>query len=152
MKSVIMNNYRGPSSLKGFLLFNFLLIIYYVPTRSFMMPQQSAVVFHHGVSERNARISIALREGEEQSSEGKSEEEKSATKLSLEEKMKNWEASEEELKAASLGGQVPQRSDGFDIGLYVAFPFMIIACLLFLAFPFIAGNLDVSSVGPPPTS
>jgi hypothetical protein len=80
---------------------------------------------------------------------------KTTTKLSLEDKMKSWEATDEELKAASLGGnipQIPQRTDGFDIGLYIAFPFMIIACLLFLAFPFIAGNLDVSSVGPPPTS
>lgn len=77
----------------------------------------------------------------------------SGTKQSLEEKMAKWEASEEEIKAASLGGVVPQqRSDSFDVGLYVAFPFMIIGCLLFLAFPFFADKIDVSSVGPPPTS
>lgn len=78
-----------------------------------------------------------------------------ATKQSLQEKMKNWQASEEEIKAASLGGVVPQpreRSDSFDVGLYVAFPFMIIACLLLLAFPFFADKIDVSSVGPPPMS
>ena len=75
-----------------------------------------------------------------------------ATKLSLEEKMKNWEASDEEIKAATLGGVVPERTDGFDVGLYIAFPFMVIGCLLFLAFPLLIGNIDVSSVGPPPTS
>jgi len=81
------------------------------------------------------------------------------TKKSLEEKMKNWEATEEELRAATLGGVVPQkredgggRTDSFDVGLYVAFPFMIIGCLLFLAFPFLVNNIDVSTVGPPPTS
>lgn len=75
-----------------------------------------------------------------------------ATKISLEEKMKNWEASDEEIKAATLGGVVPERADGFDVGLYIAFPFMVIGCLLFLAFPLLVGNIDVSSVGPPPTS
>jgi hypothetical protein len=81
------------------------------------------------------------------------------TQQSLQEKMKKWQASEEEIKAASLGGVVPKkqqqqqdggRSDSFDVGLYVAFPFMIVACLLFLAFPFFADHIDVSSVGPPP--
>lgn len=77
---------------------------------------------------------------------------KEATRLSLEEKMANWEATEEEIKAATLGGVVPERSDSFDVGLYVAFPFMVAGCLLFLAFPFIAANIDVSSVGPPPAN
>ena len=78
---------------------------------------------------------------------------KGSTKLSLEAKMAKWEASQEEIQRATLGGLVPQqrRADSFDLGLYVAFPFMIIGCLLFLAFPFLVNNIDVSSVGPPPT-
>jgi hypothetical protein len=77
--------------------------------------------------------------------------ESEAPKLSsLEEKMKGWEASEEEIKAASLGGIVP-RSDSFDVGLWVAFPFMVITGLLFAFFPLIMGNIDTTSVGAPPT-
>lgn len=72
--------------------------------------------------------------------------------------MKSWEASEDEIRAATLGGVIPggnskdNRSDGFDIGLYIAFPFMVIGCLIFAFFPMIVGNIDVTSVGPPPTS
>jgi hypothetical protein len=78
------------------------------------------------------------------------------TKLSLEEKMKKWEATEEEIKAATLGGVgIPkangERTGAFDIGLYVAFPFMIIGSLMFALFPFVMDKIDVSSVGPPPT-
>ena len=53
--------------------------------------------------------------------------------------MKSWEASEEEIKAATLGGVVPGssiggggdagRTDAFDVGLYIAFPIMVISCL-----------------------
>lgn len=72
-------------------------------------------------------------------------------KPTLEEKMKSWEASEEELRAASLGGLTPTAGvDGFDIGLYIAFPFMIATGLLFGFFPLIMDKIDVSSVGPPP--
>ena len=78
---------------------------------------------------------------------------KQAAKVSLEEKMKKWEATDDEIKAATLGGVVPEkRADSFDVGLYIAFPFMVIGCLLFLIFPFVADKIDVSSVGPPPTS
>jgi hypothetical protein len=76
---------------------------------------------------------------------------------SLERKMSRWEATDEEVKAATLGGITPgglggkQRNDGFDIGLYIAFPFMILGSLLFAFFPLIMDNIDVSSVGPPPT-
>jgi len=38
--------------------------------------------------------------------------ESSSTTVSLEEKMKSWEASEEEIKAATLGGVVPGTSIG----------------------------------------
>jgi hypothetical protein len=81
----------------------------------------------------------------------------SSAKLSLEEKMKSWEATDEEVKAATLGGIVPTRtedagrSDAFDIGLYILFPFMVLSGLAFALFPFIMGNLDLDSIGPPPT-
>ena len=74
------------------------------------------------------------------------------SKLSLEEKMKMWEASEEEIKAASLGEIVPGRSDAFDVGLYILFPIMVLGLGLFAFFPIIVQNIDVNSVGPPPTS
>ncbi|KAL7450797.1 hypothetical protein ACHAWC_002646 [Mediolabrus comicus] len=66
--------------------------------------------------------------------------------------MKSWEASEDEIRAATLGGVIPGRSDAFDIGLYIAFPIMVIGCLIFAFFPLIVSNIDVTSVGPPPTS
>ena len=72
------------------------------------------------------------------------------TKKSLEDKMKDWEASDEEIKAASLGGIVPGRTDGFDIGLFLAFPFIVGSALFFAIFPLIMDKIDVSSVGPPP--
>ena len=78
-------------------------------------------------------------------------EEAPTEKMSLEEKMKGWEASEEEIKAASLGGIVPGRSDAFDVGLYIAFPLMVISGLIFALFPLIMGNIDTSEFGPPPT-
>jgi hypothetical protein len=80
-----------------------------------------------------------------------------SAKTSLEEKMKGWDATEEEIKAATLGGVVPgggqnaERSDAFDVGLYILFPFMVLSGLAFALFPFIVGNIDVDSVGPPPT-
>ena len=70
----------------------------------------------------------------------------------LEEKMKKWEASEEEIRAASLGGIVPQpqqngeRTEAFDVGLYIAFPIMVITGLVFAFFPFIMGNIDVGDI------
>ena len=74
---------------------------------------------------------------------------------SLEEKMKSWEASKEEVQAATLGGMVPggrSDTDAFDVGLYVAFPLMVLASLAVVVFPLFMGNIDTSSVGPPPTS
>uniref|UniRef100_A0A7S2JSK3 Transmembrane protein n=1 Tax=Leptocylindrus danicus TaxID=163516 RepID=A0A7S2JSK3_9STRA len=90
--------------------------------------------------------------------ESSDNEDKSAVTQSLEEKMKKWEASEEEIRASTLGGVIPgssgdddaKRSDAFDIGLYIAFPFMVAGSLLFALFPFIMDKIDVSSVGPPP--
>ena len=82
-----------------------------------------------------------------------------AAKISLEDKMKAWEATEQEIKAATLGGIVPKsgggeeggRSDAFDVGLYILFPFMVLSGLAFAFFPFIMGNLDLDGIGPPPT-
>ena len=73
--------------------------------------------------------------------------------------MKAWEATEQEIKAATLGGIVPKsgggeeggRSDAFDVGLYILFPFMVLSGLAFAFFPFIMGNLDLDGIGPPPT-
>lgn len=138
--------------------FQMLLLILVVsdlmPVHCFTVPQRQSVLDLKRGS--GSPISPVIRSEAEDDVEEKTEEEIEAAKISLEEKMKNWEATEEELKAASLGGLTQKKGDGnigsFDVGLYIAFPFMIIACLLFLAFPFLAGNLDVSSVGPPPTT
>lgn len=74
-------------------------------------------------------------------------EDEAAPKKSLEAKMAGWEATDGKAKAA-----VPEeRAQGFNAGLYVAFPFMIIGSLLFAFFPLIMDKIDVSSVGPPPT-
>jgi hypothetical protein len=76
-------------------------------------------------------------------------------KLTLEEKMKAWEATEAEMKAASLGGVIPsqnrERAGAFDVVLFIAFPLMVLSGLAFALFPLIVGTLDVDSVGPPPT-
>jgi type III secretory pathway component EscR len=114
----------------------------------------------HPIIKRTTFYTV-LWNSESSSSSSEEEAEELATpttekKLSLEEKMKSWEASEEEIKAATLGGIVPQqsnkeRSDAFDVGLYIAFPIMVITGLIFALFPFIMGSIDVDSVGPPPT-
>eukprot|EP00520_Triparma_pacifica_P003026 CAMPEP_0118653324 /NCGR_PEP_ID=MMETSP0785-20121206/11773_1 /TAXON_ID=91992 /ORGANISM="Bolidomonas pacifica, Strain CCMP 1866" /LENGTH=102 /DNA_ID=CAMNT_0006545865 /DNA_START=176 /DNA_END=484 /DNA_ORIENTATION=- len=80
------------------------------------------------------------------------EEIKKKKKLTLEEKMASWEATDEERRAATLGGMVPggKKGDGFDLGLWIAFPFIVIFSLLFAVFPFIMESIDTSSVGPPP--
>jgi hypothetical protein len=73
-------------------------------------------------------------------------------KISLEEKMKKWEATEEEIKAATLGGIVPQqreRTEAFDVGLYIAFPIMVITGLAFAFFPLIMGNIDLGDLEVP---
>jgi hypothetical protein len=77
---------------------------------------------------------------------------KALKKAKLEEKMKGWDATPEEIKAATLGGIVPaKRSDAFDVGLYIMFPLLVISSLVFAFFPLIMGNIDTSSVGAPPT-
>mmetsp|Transcript_21701 Transcript_21701/g.43888 ORF Transcript_21701/g.43888 Transcript_21701/m.43888 type:complete len:144 (-) Transcript_21701:286-717(-) len=97
------------------------------------------------------RAALPLRASEKDDESSGSD---TAARISLEEKMASWEATEEEVKAASLGGVVPQtkgRADAFDIGLWIMFPFMVVTGLTFFIFPFIMDKIDVSSVGPPPT-
>ena len=121
------------------------------------LPQSSTafqVAVHHApsVSTRATLGTRPTRLFAESADESADEPSSPETKVSLEEKMKSWEASEEEIRDASLMGVVPgQKTDGFDIGLYVAFPFMIIGSLMFALFPFVMDKIDVSSVGPPPT-
>uniref|UniRef100_A0A7S3PWY4 Uncharacterized protein n=1 Tax=Chaetoceros debilis TaxID=122233 RepID=A0A7S3PWY4_9STRA len=96
----------------------------------------------------NSIRTTAIRMAEESESSSETTEKKQ----SLEEKMAGWEASDEEIKAASLGGMTPGKgTDGFDIGLYLAFPVIVATSLFFAVFPFIMDKIDVSSVGPPPT-
>ena len=83
-----------------------------------------------------------------------------AKKKTLEEKMASWEATEEEQQSATLGGflsgMTPGKSktDGFDVGLYIAFPIMVVTGLVFALFPllvpYFVKNFDIMSVGPPP--
>jgi hypothetical protein len=87
---------------------------------------------------------------------------------SLEEKMANWEASEEEQRSKTLGGNLPlvgmpgkpgrmtrkdqpTKMDGFDMGMAVSGVILVPLTLAVLAFPFLIGGIDVNSVGPPPT-
>ena len=100
---------------------------------------------------RRSRISLNNSEDSTTTNNGTEEGEK---KMSLEDKMKSWEATEDELKAASLGGITTgskERTDAFDVGLYIAFPIIVLTSLAFLFFPFIVDKIDFSSVGPPPT-
>lgn len=96
------------------------------------------------------RSTVVIRESSDETTESSGEE--GPEKVSLEEKMKSWEASEEEIRAASLGGVIPQpreRTEAFDIGLYIAFPIMVLTGLAFAFFPFIMGNIDVSNIEVP---
>ena len=90
---------------------------------------------------------MVVRDSTEEESTASSE---ATEKISLEDKMKSWEASEEEIRAASLGGVIPQgrgeRTGAFDVGLYIAFPIMVLTGLAFALFPFIMGNIDVSDI------
>jgi hypothetical protein len=77
------------------------------------------------------------------------------TKSRLAEKMASWEASEEELRNASLGGLIPgkaNRIDGFDLGLWILFPLMVGTAAILLFLPLFIDQIDINSVGPPPTS
>mmetsp|Transcript_26479 Transcript_26479/g.45324 ORF Transcript_26479/g.45324 Transcript_26479/m.45324 type:complete len:141 (+) Transcript_26479:28-450(+) len=88
---------------------------------------------------------------------------------SLEEKMASWEASAEEQRASTLGGNLPlvgmpglpgrvtrtdqpDKLDGFDVGMNISAIILFPLALLVLSVPFWIGSIDVSSVGPPPTA
>lgn len=71
--------------------------------------------------------------------------------LSLEEKMKSWEPTEEERKAATLGGLTPAKLDGFELSLNIIFPLMLVSCIAVALFPLFSGNIDVSQMEVPPT-
>ena len=67
---------------------------------------------------------------------------------SLEDKMKSWEATDEERRAATFLGVVPKKLDSFELGLNIAFPIMLIACVGIAFFPFYAAQL-AGDAGPP---
>ena len=89
---------------------------------------------------------------------------------SLEDKMAGWEASAEEQRANTLGGNLPLvgmpglpgrmtrtdqpkggKVDGFDIGMTISAVILVPLTLAVFAFPFMMGSIDINSVGPPPT-
>ena len=126
------------------------LLVLFVATEAFLPPLSNAL----SSTRTHFRLQHLLNsagEDDESSPTTSTDDSETTTKSSLEEKMKAWEATEEEVKAATLGGVVPGRSDAFDVGLYIAFPLMVISGLLFAFFPLIMGNIDTSDVGPPPT-
>jgi hypothetical protein len=113
----------------------------------FTISPQTRLVQTFSVNQQSFRVSTRVAAVEEDSAV-----DVEAKKKALEEKMASWEATDEEIRAASLGGLTPGKrgTDGFDIGLYIAFPIMVATGLLFAFFPFIMDKIDVSSVGPPP--
>ena len=93
----------------------------------------------------------------------------SSASKALEDKMKGWEASEEEQRAKTLGGNIPlvgmpgkpgrmtrkdqpTRADGFDITMGISAVILFPLAIILFTFPFWIGSVDISSVGPPPTS
>ena len=89
-----------------------------------------------------------------------------ATK-SLSKKMAEWEATEEEQRSSTLGGNIPlvgmpgkpgrvtrtdqpTKIDGFDSFLSISGIILFPLALLLLSFPLCIGSLDLSDVGPPP--
>ena len=87
---------------------------------------------------------------------------------SLEEKMSKWDASEEEQRASTLGGNLPlvglpgkpgrmtrndqpTKLDGFDLGMNISGIILFPLAIILATFPFWIGNIDISDVGPPPT-
>ena len=119
----------------------------------------------HAVSRRNAAL-VRMSESDTDAAE---ETAASSGASSLEEKMASWEASEEEARSKTLGGNLPligmpglpgrmtrtdqpTKADGFDVGMTISGIILFPLCFVVLFFPFFMGSIDVSSVGPPPTS
>mmetsp|Transcript_26681 Transcript_26681/g.58481 ORF Transcript_26681/g.58481 Transcript_26681/m.58481 type:complete len:157 (+) Transcript_26681:307-777(+) len=112
--------------------------------------QRISASFHTRNQQQQQQKSLVIARESSEESSGDKDSGDETEKISLEDKMKSWEASEEELRAASLGGVIPQplkeRTEAFDIGLYIAFPIMVLTGLAFAFFPFIMGNIDVSNI------
>ena len=92
-----------------------------------------------------------------------------AGQQSLEDKMASWDASAEEQRASTLGGNLPlvgmpglpgrmtrtdqpDKVDGFDLGMNISGLILFPLAIALFSVPFWIGNIDVSDVGPPPMS
>eukprot|EP00325_Prymnesiales_sp_UTEX-LB-985_P007453 CAMPEP_0174708828 /NCGR_PEP_ID=MMETSP1094-20130205/10974_1 /TAXON_ID=156173 /ORGANISM="Chrysochromulina brevifilum, Strain UTEX LB 985" /LENGTH=83 /DNA_ID=CAMNT_0015907437 /DNA_START=194 /DNA_END=445 /DNA_ORIENTATION=- len=81
--------------------------------------------------------------------------------------MATWDATEEEQRDSTLGGNIPligmpgmpgrmtrtdqpTNLDGFDVGMNVSGLILFPLAILVFTVPFWIGSIDVSSVGPPP--
>lgn len=114
-------------------------------------------------SRGRARPLLAQQESGGETPDGEAE-------SSLSDKMASWDATDDERRATTLGGNLPgmvpglgppgrdtrtdqpDKMDGFDIGLNSSMLFLLPLLLIFASVPFWIGSIDVSSVGPPPTS
>eukprot|EP00966_Prymnesium_polylepis_P002900 65938-Prymnesium_polylepis.1 len=91
--------------------------------------------------------------------------EATTTPSSLEDKMASWEASEEEARSKTLGGNLPligmpglpgrvtrtdqpTKMDGFDVFMNLSGIILFPLAILLFAAPFMMGNIDVSSSAP----
>jgi len=97
---------------------------------------------------RSPAVAAAMDDVEERARE------EGGTPSTLEAKMASWEATDEERAKATLGGVVPgqmPKIDGFDAGMYSSAVVLLPLAIILGTFPFWIGNIDVSSVGPPPS-
>jgi len=97
----------------------------------------------NGASAFKVSGSIAMRasDSESASTSSPTTNEPSAVKKSLEEKMKDWESTDEEIKEKSLGGlYVGRKTDGFENGLVLAFSVIAGSGVLFAVFSNIVGQ------------
>ena len=91
-----------------------------------------------------------------------------AVSASLDEKMAKWDATEDEQRASTLGGNLPlvgmpgmpgrmtrtdqpKKMDAFDVGMNLSGLILFPLAILLATFPIWIGSIDFSSVGPPPT-
>ena len=83
--------------------------------------------------------------------------------------MAAWDATDEERRSSTLGGNLPlvgmpglpgrmtrtdqpDELDGFDLGMNISGIILFPLAIILATFPFWIGNIDVSQVGPPPTA
>ena len=105
--------------------------------------------------------------GAEEPADGEAGPEDAATKSSLDAKMAAWEASEEEARGSTLGGNLPlvgmpglpgrmtrtdqpKTLDAFDVFMNLSGAILLPLALVVLTVPFWIGNIDISDAGPPP--